>query len=49
MHETLYNEKFEGTDFENDNSFFQIPAKKTQTQNFLWKLKSATLNEHNVI
>ena len=28
-------EKFEGTDFENGNTFFQIPSKKTQMQNFL--------------
>ena len=45
LHETSHNEKFEGTDFENGNSFSQIPAKKysntkfslkTQKCNFEW-------------
>ena len=35
LHEASYIEKFEGTDYENGNSFFQIPAKNTQMRNFL--------------
>ena len=36
LHETSHIEKFEGTDFDNGNSFFfQIPAKNTQIQNFI--------------
>ena len=50
LHETSHIEKFEGTDFDNGNSFFQIPAKNTLMRNFLWKLKTffflcATLSE----
>ena len=35
LHKNSHIEKFEGSDFENDNSFFQIPAKNTQIRNFL--------------
>ena len=35
LHETSHIETFEGTDFENGNRFFQIPAKNTQIRNFL--------------
>ena len=34
LHETSLVEKFEGTEFENGNSFCQIPAKNTQIRNF---------------
>ena len=31
----LYTEKFDGADFENGKSCFQIPAKNTRMRNFL--------------
>ena len=39
LHETSLVEKFEGTEFENGNSFCQIPAKILRYEIFLENLK----------
>ena len=40
LQETLHNEKFNGSNFENDNSFFKYQPENTQIQHFLRETKS---------
>ena len=40
LHETLHNEKFNGSNFENDNSFLKYQPENTQIQHFLRETKS---------